>query len=202
MESSKKKSEGLVFSPRGTRDLRVYHPELSTVDEFKPLTAVELRFVWCFSVLYLDVKNFKDRITKSVVDSYGKNIDEWDLNKLINNEIPIKLERAIEKMISFDPTPRLKARYITERIFSAYNTIVDIDVKEAFTVRKKTLDGTLIEEEMDWGKLSQFVNATSKITEAIPKMIEELEQGYGFGKSKESDQDRDVGLAEEFMNGQ
>lgn len=201
MESNKSKGASVVlFSPDGVRNLKDYHPELAKYSEFKTLTGIEMKFVWCYAILYRDITDHKARVLKSIYDSYGTLCD-FDTQKLCRGEFSRKIKTAIDKMGAFDPSPRLKARYITERIFAAYNTIIEIDVKEAFTVKTKTKDGDCVNEEMDWGKLSQFVTATKNISLALPDMIQKLEEGFGFGRNKESVKEDESGLAEEFMNG-
>ena len=174
-------SEGLeIFQPVGNKDLKTYHPELNEYEEFKKIHYKDLLFVWRYVISYSGIDDDKQRVEMAIDSAYLKDeISTQKRNRFLSLDFPSDVENAIKRMQSFDPSIRLMARYITETTFMSYQKILNIvsgkDIKHAFTGE----DGTV-----DWSKISQFVNATVKMNESLPSLINKMEEGYGFGKKK------------------
>lgn len=168
-----------LFKPIGEKDLRKYHPELNDYDEFKNIDSLDLLFVWRFVISYSGIKNERERVKMAIESTYDSKLRKEKRNRLLEMDFPDDIYIAIKKMESFDPSIRLMARYITETTFISYQKILNLvsyeDIKTSFI----GADGTT-----DWGKIAQFVNATVKMNEAIPSLIQKIEAGYGFKQSK------------------
>ena len=196
------KGTGLtLFAPSGLKDLRQYHPELKEHFPMGEVTATELRFVWNYVMIYGSEKDRKVRALKSLVASFGSRVDVATRDRYASGDFPDNVRKAIEKMESFDPAPRLTARYITEKTFLSYQKIIDVDVEKAFEVVTTTKEGDTV-KEMDWTKLAQYVSATTKINESLPSLINSIEEGYGYGKSNMRFDDDDNNIMEDYMNQQ
>jgi len=187
LESNKTatKSSSLIFKPYGQKDLRTYHPELKSYDEFKDLHSNELLFVWNYSILYKDEKPELKRREMAFHSSFGSDPTKVQSDNYIDSILPIHIQAAIEKMQSFDMSARLAARYIIEKTYVSYLKILSLNESEfAFAeIDEKTGKPT---GGTDWQKVSQYVNSTVKINEALTDLVKKLEEGYGFGATKVS----------------
>jgi hypothetical protein len=136
----------ILFAPNGNRPLTESYPELNEVPVFKEISSRELKFVWYYTILYNNVTPEKDRIQMAISESYGVIISEEDKQRLINGNWSSKLHEAIDKMSSYDLSPRLKSKLMIEQIFQEYQTILkegrastEMEEKQKFTALSKTI---------------------------------------------------------------
>jgi len=192
-KKSGKGRERLEFFPpvKGQQDLRKVYPELENHIEFRDLHFRDLLFVWRYVISYSSTTDDNERAEKAVASSYLNDGVKDNLKKrLLKLDFPVEIERAIKKMETFDLPARLMARSMTEKIFMSYQSILGMAdgdrIKMAFINPE--------DKSIDWGKISQFVNATVKMNESLPMLIAKMEDGYGFKSKKKKTKKNDDSL--------
>jgi hypothetical protein len=181
-----------LFTPVGKKDLRKLYPELSRIEEFKPLSPVEMLFVWYFaspSSPYRDPENKitdRERIEESVADSFGDNMDEEMMIKYRNNAFPEKIKLAIDRMKAFDMSVRDQAKRMVATILGNFSKMVEVDEK-SFEHNETSDKGKTI-TVVDWQSKNSYVSLCAKISDQLPLLIKQVEEGFGVvdEKGKES----------------
>lgn len=167
--------EALLFYPKNERDLRHLYPELSTMPDFKGLTGRDMMFIWWCenpsSPYVLEKLPDPLRISNAIGQAWGK-IDTEKARAYISGNIPDNIRRAMDKMASFDPPARIKAKIIVNKIFNNFEKIVDVDVTDVNFIDK---DGNT-----DWSKKKAYIDACTNVSDALPKLLKQLEEGFGI----------------------
>lgn len=174
------RAKTFVFIPADGKDMRTEYPELRSIDAFASLSNNELIFVWLVgnrtSPLYLgDSKNRKDSIRKAL--DWSKLTEHFQpavLSEFINEQFPTKIQSAINKMTSFNPSVRMKAKMMTEKMLGNLSKMVDVSEEELS-------DMTLQEK-------SSYAGLVKTITNSLDELIVANEDAYGVKliKRKES----------------
>lgn len=172
----------VLFGPKNGRDLKRQYPELNNVPEFDKLNISELLFVWWFSnptspLVTDDNLPEKQRAGFAYEEAFA-NKNEDVRNEYLSLNFPDRIRLAIDVMRKFNPTVRIRARMIVEKILSKYEKMVDVEMDEFKTIDK---DGN---EEINWTGRNNYVSSAAKISETLPRLIEQVEQGFGVTESK------------------
>ena len=157
---------------------RKAYPELDTMIEFEPLREDELMVVWWFAnetSPLVEIEDIGERIKLAaakvyndtdIAESFAKNYIE---GVLTNQDI---IDEAIERMKQVNPAARARAYGMVEKMFSQYEEALDKDMSEF-----KKADGSL--------DSAAFVRVRQIIRSELPKLVEQIETGFGTHKNKE-----------------
>jgi hypothetical protein len=157
-----------LFEPTALRFSTEY-PELEKVEEFKPLSESDYRFVWSMGNITSPFFEKKPEIAKINAcikyAYYGK--DALGKSQILRYEKGLfedNIKVAIDKMREFSPTKRQKGKDMLNKIFNSFEKIVNMsdDMVENPDLHQKYIDNAV------------------KITEALPDLIRKAEEGFGF----------------------
>jgi hypothetical protein len=178
----------LLFGPKNEKDLKRQYPELGNVAEFQKLTIGELLFVWWYSnptsPLVTD-NNVSDKIRVGYAyeEAFKSHPDEDRKKNYFSLNFPDRIRLAIDKMKSFNPSARIRSRMIVEKILENFELMVNVDIDDFVTIDEKTNA-----REINFTARNNYVNSCSKISETLPQLIEQVEQGFGVTESKSGEE--------------
>lgn len=157
-----------LFEPTD-RDMKLDYPELASVEEFKELSARDLKFVWFVGNRTSPLATLKTKLRvktayETVYEGYKR--DKGLQSQLKEGIIPGKFKDAITRMSQFIPTVRLKAKLETEYIFDAMQNLIFVSAAE-----RTAMAG---EDKKDYQAL------LSKISKDLPDLVSKIENGYGI----------------------
>jgi len=166
-----------LFLP-GKKDMRLDYPELSTVSEFKTLTSKEMRFVWLYSNDSSPLQSLSknERLSKAFTQAFGDIASDELWEKYKSFDFSLAINKAIEKMKSYDLGIRMRAKMGIEKIFNRLEKIMSIDESQL----------------EDLNKASTYVTLSIKIADSMPNIIKLYEQGFGI-KTKIKRLEEDTG---------
>ena len=157
-------------------DLRKEYPELNTIDEFKVLKTAEMYFVWLFACPTSPLSDtdlvaanrrqravraaFIDQSTNSVRIGYSDEIYQQYMAGVYSEDVNL----AIRRMEMFNPNIRYKAKMLAETTINNFMEFVNKDISEI----------------VDTDERKKYVDMCDKILDALPKLIEKVETGYGI----------------------
>jgi hypothetical protein len=173
-------TEGIsLFVPKNDKDLRRQYPELSEVPEFKALSSSEMMFVWWYanitSPLNATEIDDKEKAIQAYEKSFKKTTDKVAYENL---NFPERVRVAIERMIRFSPGARTRAKSIVEEMMKNFEDMVKVDMNE-FKVADK--EGNI---SIDWTGRNSYVNSCAKISDTLPRLISQMEEGFGVVNQK------------------
>jgi hypothetical protein len=189
MSIMEEKNEEIVFSLDNLKlfqptlnDMRIDYPELMEIGSFKDLPPNDLKFVWHVSNRSSDlVRNktlSKEERWKAAANLvYGKiSINtRKDVQEILSGDPPERIKEAIKDMVKFNPTLRLRAKFMAEYALDQVQQMLYVPADEM-----QGMDGDMR------AKYASFIFSSNK---EIPKLIEQLERGYGISlKNKRGDE--------------
>ena len=156
-------------------DLRRRYDELSKVEEFKSLKDWELFFIWLIycpcSPYGIEAHTENNRISFSLEwvfkksDGTFKSFANQDLyQKYLNREWGEAVSSAINKMQSYDPSLRMKAASMINKIMLDYESIIRLPLPE------------------DNDELKKRVDIISTISKDLKNLVKESEDSFGVRK--------------------
>jgi hypothetical protein len=151
--------------------MKVEYPELNTIDQFLNLSNAEMVFVWLMtnrtSPLCQGNEPNRKRATKLALawSKLDKLLSKKDITDYEEHKFPSKLVNALNKMAAFNPSIRMKAKMISEKMLSNVSRMVDVSEEE---FSQMTLD--------DKKKYSEF---TKTVTNTLDELIVANEDAYG-----------------------
>jgi hypothetical protein len=173
----------ILFPPKATlwgkyilTDLRKEYPELNSIDEFKPLKNAEMYFVWVFACPGSDIENTdvpllvrrRKAVNMAFLEADGKTIrhgyDKEYFENAIAGVFTEEVNQAIRRMEMFNPNVRMQAKILSEKVLKNYVAFIDKDSSEI----------------QDTDERKKYVDMCDKILDALPKLIEKVESGYGI----------------------
>jgi hypothetical protein len=163
-----KEARVILFGMETEGDLRIEYPELSEMPEFKTLKAKEVRLSWLLgnrtSPIYKLSK--KERLVKALELVYGSRYAEnKDVKLILEGNMPAELRTAIDKMETFNPEYRLRAKLMSEYVFNKLNDLIVLTSAQ--------------EASMDIDEKKKYTDLVIKISSELPDMVERLETSYG-----------------------
>lgn len=175
-ETATRNTRVTVFEPSVSKDPFEEYPELRDIAEFAELTSGEYRFVYHYANRTSDLyevtpKNVK--ISKCFDRAFGARASASSKQNYLTEMFPERVVNALARMREINPTVRIRAKSMVEKIFSSYENILS----------------TAQTENMDMGEAGKFVTLTKTITETLPALVEQMEHPYGV-KDKKTNEDR------------
>ena len=173
-----------LFQPQNDKDLKKQFPELSDVAEFDKLTSSELLFVWWYSnptspLLDENSEMFQSSPSKRAEAAFSKSFKREDQRATyVSRNFPDKVRIAIARMGKFNASVRSKAKGIVEEILSNYEQMVKVDMSDFIT---NDSNGN---PEINFTARNAYVNSCSKISDALPQIIRQVEEGFGLRPTK------------------
>jgi len=163
-----KEARVILFGMETDGDLRIEYPELSEMPEFKGLKVKEVRLSWLLgnrtSPIYKLSK--KERLVKALELVYGSRYAEHkDIKPILEGNMSAELRTAIDKMETFSPEYRLRAKLMSEYVFNKLNDLIVLTTAQ--------------EASMDIDEKKKYTDLVIKISSELPDMVERLETSYG-----------------------
>ena len=161
-----------MFEP-SQRDMRLDYPELSEVNEFEHLNARELKFCWYVGSRTSPLANIpkKKRVQVAANTAWGGyHADRKEVKELASGKIPDNIMKAIKKKSSYNPSVRLRAKFMQEYIFDKMQSIIIISDDEL--------------KEMDADEKKKYADLTLKVSSELSSVVNRMESGYGIRAKK------------------
>lgn len=162
-----------LFKPRRMHSLFTDYPELKEVKEFR-LPSNQMAFVNLYAnptSEFDDIKSETQKLEKCVKKAFGNTITENEKAKYLVGEFPTHIIAAINKMKSYNPSARLRAKAVINNVFDRLEGLVDMDEE-----KMKALD---IEDKKRYAEL------LIKIAEGQQALVSQIESGYGITEDEE-----------------
>lgn len=182
-----------LFDPEGIRaaDYKSVYPELGKAPEFESLSGAKLIFVWHFANKTSPLRRIVDdsKRVEEALDLSGWKLSAENRAQILKLNFGETLEKAIERMVSYEPGARYWGRETLKTIFERYNDIIE-QGPDAF--KKTTGQGDAKIEETD---INAYVTVSSKIAIALPGLIDKMEEGFGIsitGTEEEGDDSKSI----------
>ena len=156
---------------------RKSYPELLTFEEFEPLKDDELAVCWWYACPSSPILNMEDgqRMFQAAAEVWKSNEIAWAYSEeFMENRLPNQEQmlEAIERMKTINPTVREKAYGMVNKMFEQFEQLLDRDITQY-----KKADGTI--------DSNSYVAVRQRIQAQLPKLIEQMEAGFGTHKFKE-----------------
>lgn len=168
-----------LFKPtdRGKSLLDEY-PELRDIPEFSDLSSDEILFAYYMGcptsryVLHEDSRGGeRNKIQHCIKASFGDSLSDVNKTKYLNGNIPEPIRMAIERFKQFNPSARMRAKIMIDKVFDTYESILNPD-EDMQSVLKTDLETQV-----------KFISASQKIAAALPDLIKLKESGFGVSVS-------------------
>ena len=165
------KTKTFLFVPSDGKDMRTEYPELGSIPEFATLTNTHLVFVWLVgnrtsSLNIADDFDKQNKIHKALkLSKLWDKLSTEDLSNYGFGRFPQNIQSAIQKMMSFNPTARMRAKIISEKMFSNLEKMVDVPEEEL--------------SEMSLAEKNAYSNLVKNVTNVIDDLIVSNEEAYG-----------------------
>lgn len=161
------------------RDMFVDYPELAEYEEFAELKPRELRFCWLVGnrtspLISLDKEPRVRAAIKQVYGDVGSQKVRPEVKSMLDGKIPEKILNAINRMASFNPSYRLRAKLLDEYIFEQLNALVVISDKD----RERMA--------VDTDEKKKYSDLVIKVSSEMPNLVKRMEGGYGIRMTKKS----------------
>ncbi len=189
---SKEQKQILLFGPMEDKDLKRQYPELLLIKEFSVLGAKDLLFTWWISNPTSPIVLLKDHDQRSknllaVRQVYGKTMTGEKLDSYTSGNFPEKVKIAIERMKLLEPGIRAKAKMMTMKMMENFEKMVEVDMDDFDTIVKDPVSGKVISKETNFTARNNYINSCAKISETLPNLIKQSEEGFGIVEIGESD---------------
>lgn len=169
----------LLFGPKNGKNLKKSYPELATQKEFKDLSNEDLLFAWYVGNPSSPIDPNLDIMFRN--SSAAAVVFTKDSSRKANyakGEYPDEVKIAIEKMSKYSPDARLVSKRMVQAMFQNFQKMVNVDPREFISTDK---EGTVTP---DWTAKKQYIDSCTKISEALPGLIKQIEEGFGIEEKK------------------
>jgi len=180
-------SEYSIFKPTNSRSIFIDYPELRKIEAFRLLKDYEMLFVWyygCESSPFYSLKDERDRVSKCLERSYKsdskKRISQKEEDEMLLGVFTPKIQRAIDEMLKFRVSSRIRSMMIIEKGFKNMESILDIDASDSSYFLDK-------DDEVDFAKKKAYVETLAKSVDLMPKLVSLLEGKFGLTKEDGGD---------------
>jgi len=166
-----------MFEPSGN-DMRKDYPELNNFKEFADLKAREIKFCWYMgnktSPLVKKKLKGKDLVLAAVNICYDERAIEVNktVQGIIEGDIPQGILNGITRMASFNPSYRLRAKWMNEYVFEKLNSLVVLDEMAETAMN------------IDPDQKKKYADLAIKISSEMPDLVTRMESGYGVKLEK------------------
>lgn len=167
-----------LFVPAKGLDMKSEYPELAVIHEFSVLTNTELVYCWLLgnktSPLSLDFqwKGVRaEAVEKALkLSGYIKFLDEKSIRSNVELKFENKIQNAINRMKMFNPSFRMKAKMMSEKMMNNISRMVDVSEEEL--------------EKMDIGGKKEYADLVKRVTDVMDNLIVSNEEAYGVKEVK------------------
>jgi len=171
-----------LFDPEGLKpsNYKATYPELTRIKEFEDLIGSELMFVWYYANATSPLREKKltnEKRAEEALKRSGYNPEPDEYERILKLQLSERMERAIDKMESFQPGARYFGWKALKSIFEEYQKIAQMKPSDFV---KKSGSGDNMVVETDY---AAYTNTTTKVVAALPGLIEKLEEGFGISAS-------------------
>ncbi len=178
--------EQTLFGPTNEKDLKRQYPELKEVVEFKDLTTGELLFVWWYSnatspLVKDDNLTEKQRSMRAYEESFKSHPNESRKTAYYSLNFPDKIRLAVDRMIKFEPTVRIRSKSISETILSNFEKMAKVNMTDFEEIGE---DGS---KKINWTGRNNYVTSAKTILQTLPDLIRQVEEGFGVKDRKGTD---------------
>lgn len=156
-----------MFEP-SVRDMKLDYPELAEVEEFKKLNARELKFCWYVGSRTSPLANMtkKKRLQVASATAWGGyHAKKQQVKELAEGKLTDDIIKGIKKMSTYNPSVRLKAKFMQEYIFEKMQTIIMISPEEM--------------AELDADEKKKYAELALKVSSELGNVVGRMESGYG-----------------------
>lgn len=159
-------TETVIFKP-SNKDMMAEYPELREYPEFYTIRNLELRFVWyysCKSSPYIKYSERERAIVSLKESQLEPTLDEKQRVNYLNSQFPDNIVAAINKMRTFLPNIRSRAKAITNTMLDNIEKMVEVS-EEQFA-------------EFDVSEKTKYAALVKNVTEFLPDIVKRVEDGY------------------------
>lgn len=172
-----------LFEPKSdTSDLKVDYPELASIPEFKRLTTKKLKFAYYYgcrwSEHYKEIDHTK-KVDRCLRDSGLKDMPKDDVLRYMEKQWEDDVVSAIRRFESFNPSVRLQAKMMYEKMLEMTKTVLEKSMADLVTA--------------DAGGRKDIMDIINKANNQIPELVKQLEDGWGITESKKKGKSDDDG---------
>lgn len=183
----------ILYGPRNGKSLLRTYPELAKEPALKELSHDDILFAWYIGIPNSPVDHdWQDlvRYKSAAARCFEANKDKKS-NYAVGN-IPEEVKVAIEVFKTYSPEARMAAKKMIQTIFSKYEQMVNVDVEKDFLITKTIGKGEDKEEitEMDWTGRKSYIDSMSKISETLPSLLKQIEEGFGITEGKKNEESK------------
>lgn len=184
-----------IFIPADGKDMRAEYPELNTVEAFANLSNAELVFVWLLanrtSPLCPDNDKDRNKATKKALEwsKLWNLLDNATCMEYGKQRFPNKIVNALNKMAAYNPTQRMKAKMMVEKMFNNLSKMVDVSEEEL--------------QKMELGEKKQYADLVKTVTNSLDELIVSNEDAYGIKvikKKEKAQQNQGQTLMDSILN--
>lgn len=178
----------VLFGPQTGKDLRRQYPELAAVPEFKKLTLQEMLFVWHYANPSSPLASENNDRTRrsSAYRAAFRDHEPAREEKYNAGNFSDTVKAAIEKMRKYDVSVRMRARRMVEKMLENFEVLIKVDVELDFVKTSTSKEG-IVTKEVDFSGRNSYINSCSKITETLPALIKQMEDGFGLSESENAE---------------
>lgn len=166
----------VLFGPKTGKSLKKLYPELSEEKEFKELSNDDLLFSWYMGIPGSPVdQKWSDNVRYKQA-AYIVFTDKKDPKReaYASMNVPENVKIATERFRKYNVDVRLMSKTIVQTMFNNISELVNAK-KEDFIDE----DGNI-----DWTGRKQYIDSCAKISETIPTLIKQIEEGFGVEEKK------------------
>jgi hypothetical protein len=150
-------------------DMLMDYPELKGYKEFEELTTRELKLCWYVGNRTSPIAKYnkKARYQKAIKMAYTETAQKGEeVKKMMEGDLPDHILLGIQRMATFNPSVRLRAKFSTEYIFDKLEKIIEVDDNEL--------------KAMDFDDKKKYTDLVIKISADMPEMVKRMEGAYGL----------------------
>lgn len=174
----------ILYGPKDGKNILRSYPELAENPIFKGINSDELLFAWYIGISNSPVEEdwpistrYRVAANKAFSDKNHKKVS------FAAGEIPDTVKAAIQEFGKLAPEARNLANKMTQTAFKKLNEMVNVDVQKDFLYTDK--DGNLL---VDHSGKKSFVDMVHRMTETIPTLLKQMEQGYGVSDNRKKEE--------------
>jgi hypothetical protein len=156
--------------------MRIDYPELSGYTELEPLTAREMMFCWLVGSRTSPIIKYEKlkRVRAAVAQAYPRaSRKKKEVVAMMDGNIPSRLIAGVQRMASFRPSVRLRAKLMDEYIFNTLQELIVVGEEDKLA--------------MDTDEKKKYADFVLKVSTEMPDMIKRMESGFGIKTAKEDE---------------
>ena len=165
----------ILFGPKDGKHLAKLYPELGENKLLKELPKDELLFAWYMGNRSSPIDSTLDKTLRAkhaAAKSFPSDMDKRV--RFSDCEYPESVKIAIEEMSKYLPEARAKAKNMTQTMFLNLQKMIQVEDGDFEFTDKDNV------KQINWAGKKQYVDTVAKISEVLPVMLKQLEEGFGI----------------------